>query len=186
MTAGPGDEIATGASGHSRLRASDADREQVIGVLKVAFVQGRLDRNEFDARVGQALASRTYAELAAVTTDLPAGLTTAQPPRPARARGVARIPGPGTVLTVATATVLYAVVWPVTFALPDSGPDQDPHAGVALAGTATLVYFLVLLGAVVQTLTEWQDRRYARQLPRRPAPGAGGQPSSTAIGRPGH
>ena len=71
--AGPGDEIAAGAGGHSRLRASHADREQVIDVLKTVFVEGRLARDEFDLRVGQALGSRTYAELAAVTADLPAG-----------------------------------------------------------------------------------------------------------------
>ena len=32
----PGDEIAAGASCHGRLRASHADREQVIGVLTVS------------------------------------------------------------------------------------------------------------------------------------------------------
>jgi Domain of unknown function (DUF1707) len=68
---GPGDEIAAGAGGHGRLRAAHADREQVIGTLKAAFVQGMLAKDEFDARVGQALASRTYADLAALTADIP-------------------------------------------------------------------------------------------------------------------
>jgi DUF1707 SHOCT-like domain len=69
------------------LRASRADRERVIDLLKAAFVQGRLDRDEFDARIGQALASRTYGELAAVTAGLPAGPAGAVPRRPpARAR----------------------------------------------------------------------------------------------------
>ena len=68
-------------------RASRADREQVIDLLKAAFVQGRLDRDEFDARIGQALARRTYGDLAAITGDIPAELTTALPRRPpARAR----------------------------------------------------------------------------------------------------
>ena len=62
-------------------RASSADRDRVIDLLKAAFVQGRLDRDEFDARIGQALASRTYRELAAVTADIPAGLTGALPRR---------------------------------------------------------------------------------------------------------
>jgi Domain of unknown function (DUF1707) len=65
--AGPADEIAAGMAGRGRLRASHADREQVIEVLKAAFVQGLLARDEFEARMGEALASRTYAELAAVT-----------------------------------------------------------------------------------------------------------------------
>jgi Domain of unknown function (DUF1707) len=64
------------------LRASRADREQVIDQLKAAFVQGLLDRDEFGARIGQALASRTYGELAAVTAGIPAGQTGALPHRP--------------------------------------------------------------------------------------------------------
>ena len=69
------------------LRASDADREQAIDVLKAAFVQDRLARAEFEARVGQALASRTYAELAAATSGIPGRLTADQPPSmPARVR----------------------------------------------------------------------------------------------------
>jgi hypothetical protein len=82
--AGSGDEITAGAGGHSHLRASHVDRDQVIDVLKAAFVQGRLAKDEFDLRVGQVLASRTYADLAVLTGDIPAGLTGAQPPEPAR------------------------------------------------------------------------------------------------------
>jgi hypothetical protein len=54
----------------------------VIGLLKAAFVQGRLGRDEFDARISRALASRTCGELAAVTVGIPAGLTGALPRRP--------------------------------------------------------------------------------------------------------
>ena len=83
--AGPGDEMST--AGRGRLRASHADREQVIDTLKAAFVQGLLTKDELDARVGQAFASRTYAELAAVTAGIPAGPAPAQPLRePARAQ----------------------------------------------------------------------------------------------------
>jgi hypothetical protein len=131
------------AAGSGDLRASHADREQVIGTLKAAFVQGRLARDEFGLRVGQALASRTCAELAAVTADLPAGLTAAQPSKPARARGERPIVRrPGLVMTVAT--VLYAGMWPLAFVLPRNG-EGDPVAGVSLAATATLAYFLVLI-----------------------------------------
>jgi hypothetical protein len=66
---------------------SHVDREHVVEVLKAAFVQGRLGKDEFDLRVGLALASRTVAELAALTADLPAGLIrTRQRRMPARAR----------------------------------------------------------------------------------------------------
>src|SRR5580704_15504937 len=71
-----------GAQAAAGLRASRADRERVIDLLKAAFVQGRLTRDEFAARVGQALASRTNWELAGVTFDIPAELIGALPHRP--------------------------------------------------------------------------------------------------------
>jgi len=70
---------------HGRLRASHADREQVIDTLKTAFADGRLDKDELDARVGQALAARTYAELVTAAVGIPAAPAQAPPPRrPAR------------------------------------------------------------------------------------------------------
>ena len=66
------------------MRASHADREQVIDVLKAAFVQGRLAKDELDLRLGRVLASRTYADLSALTADLPVRLTRAEPPEPVR------------------------------------------------------------------------------------------------------
>jgi hypothetical protein len=79
--------MAAAAAGRGHLRASHADREHVIETLKAAFVQGRLAKDEFDVRVGQTFGSRTYAELAALTADLPAGLAGVRPPRkPARAQ----------------------------------------------------------------------------------------------------
>ena len=103
--AGPGDEIAAGAGGRGHLRASHADREQVIGTLKAAFVRGMLAKDEFDVRVGQTLASRTYADLAALTADLPAGLAAAQPPQPARQQGEQKVLRPGRWIAVSTAAV---------------------------------------------------------------------------------
>jgi len=87
VTAKPGDDMAGAAAGGGRLRASHADREHVLDVLKAAFVQGLLTKDEFDLRVAQTFASRTYAELAALTADIPAGLIGAQPRlKPARAQ----------------------------------------------------------------------------------------------------
>ncbi len=172
---GPGDEIAAGAGGRGHLRASRADREQVIGILKAAFVQGRLAKDEFDLRVGQTLASRTYAELGAVTADLPAGLAAAKPPQPAPAQGKGRGLRAGLALTVAT--VVYAGVWPVAFGLPVSGPDHDPHAGVALAWLASCFYLIVLFVAGVVIFDSRQQKRSGKQLPPRPPSGAGGQVS---------
>ena len=66
------------AAGPGGLRASDADREQVVDALKTAFAWGRLTKNEFDAGVGRALTSRTYAELAVVAADIRAARPAAQ------------------------------------------------------------------------------------------------------------
>jgi len=74
------------AEGCGHIRASDADREQVIEVLKDAFVGGRLIKDELSVRAGLALVSRTYAELSAVTADVvvtvPARPAGARPPKP--------------------------------------------------------------------------------------------------------
>ena len=67
---GPGDER-TRIEGRSYVRASHADRERVIEELKAAFIQGRLEKDELDLRVGKVLASRTYADLNTLTADLP-------------------------------------------------------------------------------------------------------------------
>jgi predicted lipid-binding transport protein (Tim44 family) len=71
----------TPGAGFGHLRASHADRESLVNTLKAAFVQGRLSKTEFDQRVSQALAARTYADLAAVTIDLPAARIRAEEAR---------------------------------------------------------------------------------------------------------
>ncbi len=122
--------VANLAGRGSCLRASHADREQVIDVLKAAFVQGRLTKDEFDLRVSQAFAARTYAELADVTADIPAGPIGAQPRTPSRSRAgkaaaccafgivlpalfaVAIVPGPVTIrAAITTSVVIYLLFW---------------------------------------------------------------------------
>jgi hypothetical protein len=79
------------AAGGDRLRVGHADRERVVEALKGAFVQGRLTRDELDVRVGQALAARTGAELAALTADIPAAVAGPVLPRAStRPRPLAR------------------------------------------------------------------------------------------------
>jgi len=53
------------------LRASHADRDQVVDVLRVAAGDGRLTAEELDERVGAALTARTMGELVVLTADLP-------------------------------------------------------------------------------------------------------------------
>src|SRR5215472_264546 len=52
------------------LRASDADRDRVIEVLRAAVADGRLSPAEFDERLDAALAARTFDALAPLTADL--------------------------------------------------------------------------------------------------------------------
>jgi DUF1707 SHOCT-like domain len=157
-----------------RLRASQADRERATEQLKVAFVQGRLDKDEFDARVGQALTARTYTELAAVTAGLPAVPAADRPPDPVGVRGEARVLRPGAVLAAATA--IYAGTWLLAFFLPRTS-EGEPMAGANLVVAATFAYSVVLVFAVGRILTGWQDRRSAGRLPGGPASGPGGQAS---------
>ncbi len=119
MTTGPGDEKAAGGPGHGHLRASHADRERVIAALKIAFIQGRLTSDEFDQRVGRALGSQTYAELAALTADLPAGLTgpvarnaPQADTRPRHGRRARRIAGSLAAIAVIVATISEASLSP--------------------------------------------------------------------------
>ena len=151
--AGPGDESAAAAGrGRGDLRASQADREQAIEALKTAFVEDRLTKDEFDLRVDQALASRTYAELAAVTADIPAGLIADQAGRPARAQ--ARPPrstpakaGICAAIAIGAAAVLTVVT-----------------GGFAL-GLIVPFYFMALLAGVAQVLASRHEQRSRGQLP---------------------
>ena len=158
---GPDDEIAArtgGSRGH--LRASRADREQVVGTLKAAFVQGRLTEDELDARVGQVYASRTYAELAAVTADIPAELTAARSPRdPWRATKIAW-------------RIEYAIFLPgiVAVLLLPGGPHTSVATVVILI---TVVYLIFWILGVSLMIGSRPAKRPGRQLPPPSAPGIG-------------
>jgi hypothetical protein len=173
--AGPGDEIAASAGGRGRLRASHADREQAVSVLKAAFVQGRLAKDAFEVRIGQALASRTYAELAAVTSNIPSAPPAAQPPMPARTPDPKPVLRPGPVIMAATA--LYAGLWALLLFVPNGVLDGLVGETLALL---TVFIFAGLIGLAIAKLASRHERRSRGQLPRRPAPGASGQ----ASGRP--
>jgi len=63
----------SGPADRSLLRVSDADREQAAEVLREAAGQGRISMDELDERLELAYAAKTYADLTAVTRDLPQG-----------------------------------------------------------------------------------------------------------------
>jgi len=64
------------------MRAASADRERAVDVLKAGFAEGRLTQDEYNDRMAQAYASRTYGELTVLTADLPAGAMPAAWPMP--------------------------------------------------------------------------------------------------------
>jgi hypothetical protein len=53
------------------LRAGDEDRDRTITRLREAFAEGRLTRDEFDGRMGEAAVARTFSDLDSLTADLP-------------------------------------------------------------------------------------------------------------------
>jgi len=123
-------------------------------------VHGRLAKGEFDLRVGQAFAARTYAELAAATASIPAGPTTPKPPAPARAQGGQPVLRPGRVALAAT--VLYAGVWVYAILFP-AGGDSDSNGELIFAGGFV---YLIILALCVGRAAAVLDKRSGGQSPR--------------------
>jgi uncharacterized protein DUF4190/uncharacterized protein DUF1707 len=69
MAVGPGYPPAS--AGRGQMRAADADRDRAVSFLTTAYTEGRLGKDEYDARLETALSARTYADLDQVVTDLP-------------------------------------------------------------------------------------------------------------------
>ncbi len=155
------------AAGGDQLRAADADRERVIEALRDAFTQGRLTREDLDARTGYALAARTYAELGAVTADIP---------------GVPRLddlPALARRWPLASAAVKSAGYLVIAFALAYSGniiDNSDPnglgpgphHGWTRLLLLLTLILMVTALAVLGQGVAaSVEQRRSRKQLPHR-------------------
>jgi|ERR1700722_16541313 len=163
----PEDEI-TGGGGHRRLIASQADREQVLDALKTAFVHGRLTKDEFDHRVGQALA--TYAELDALTADIPARWIETQPPKPARESHNRKVIQRGTAAGAGASMVFTAALGVV---------GGSPVVGLVAA--SLVGSFVAVLLAGLLTLLSWVLEKGSS---RQPSPGAPLGPARKASKRP--
>jgi hypothetical protein len=149
----PSGEIA-GARDRSRLRASHADREQVIDVVKAAFVQGRLAKDEFDQRIGRVFASRTYADLTSLTADIPAGLIRAQTSQEPAHPPVRISMDKKIIRSWASATVMLPGMVVAASALQSGQP--------AVVGLIAAVLFACLVALQVGVLMMVQSRREDR------------------------
>jgi hypothetical protein len=158
--------------GHGHLRASHADRERAIDVLKAAFAEGRLDQDEYTDRVGQVQVSRTYADLGALVADLPVGPFGTLAPAPPPAAAPLPVPSPSlpptpplrlpprTSMTPLVIAALIAAIMAPTIAIPvlavvacinvaRSGPGRERRVRLAATGVilALLILVTVHLGA---------------------------------------
>jgi DUF1707 SHOCT-like domain len=128
--------------GDPNLRASDADRERTVSLLREHHAEGRLDVEEFHERLNAAYASKTIGDLNALLADLPAidlyrlpsaGLK----PAPVGSWAPGRRPGgavarqAGQVAAWAAVTSVLAVAWLII-------------SVAAGGGIAWLVWFLVI------------------------------------------
>jgi hypothetical protein len=110
------------------MRASDADRQEVVERLRGALDEGRLKMDEYLERMGLAYEAVTYGDLVPLYRDLPEAKQVAKPqaaapPAPAPAptpraevvkrRGFAGLPTPLKVLWTIWATVvsINVVIW---------------------------------------------------------------------------
>ena len=161
---GPQDPAA--ASG-GRLRAGHADREQVIEALKDAFADGRLTKDELEARTGQTLAARTRADLAALTAGIPpappvpvaAGARSAYALAPAR-RPLARAAvGSGSCLVITAAAVRAAF-------LADPGPGRT----AAVPIPPGLCFLVAIYAAIAALLFLGYGVATSRKRRRSPQP----------------
>jgi hypothetical protein len=142
---------------HGSLRASDADREQIVDRLRKACAEGRLAVHELEQRVSAALRARTYADLDATVADLPGQRV--GPPRSAAATRAVR--------TVRAHPALLIVAIPV-----------------ALVVAATLIAIAVLWTVIMVLLFVISQRRYGYWRPTRYAARRGfGPPPRAYCGR---
>ena len=97
------------AAGHAGLRASDADRERTAAALRRHHVDGRLDTDELQDRLGRCYAARTEDDLRALLADLPPERRAAgAPPGRARPFGVPAVALAALAVLLVAATVSAA------------------------------------------------------------------------------
>lgn len=172
MAMGTEDPAAVGGGGS--LRAGHDDRHRVTELLKTAFTEGRLTEEELDERTGQALAARTYAELDALTADIPGiprldgppGSPVPSPATPTRSPSPVRYWRLVRASAISAGSMFLAFVLAYSGSLIDNawdGPGPGPDRGFArllvlLALAAVVTAFVVMGHAIVATVEERNSR----------------------------
>jgi hypothetical protein len=126
-------------------RASDAERNQAIDRLRTAYVEGRLDQEEFDERSDAALKAKTIGQLERLFDDLPTSYT---PGGLARHRGAA-----GPVVRPGEGGIRVSVA--VMSGVERRGPWRVPVSSTAFAfmGSVELDLRTAVLSSQVTTIT---------------------------------
>ncbi len=107
------------------MRAGDEDRDRTISVIREAFAEGRLTNDEFQDRLTKAQNSRTFGDLAALTTDLPS-----LPPgtKSAPTSAISKVGGDRDYrrawLSWLGVSVLVNAIWGITWI---TNPDEVPY-----------------------------------------------------------
>ncbi|MEU5209724.1 DUF1707 and DUF4190 domain-containing protein [Streptomyces sp. NPDC020742] len=102
------------------MRASHADRERAVDVLKAGFAEGRLQQPEYEQRLTRAYKAQTHAELQMLVADLPMGpVPQAQfmPQRPMAPATFLPMPPPVTTNGAATGAMVCGIMTPVTWGM---------------------------------------------------------------------
>lgn len=178
---GPGNEMPERAADGGHFRASQADRERAIDVLKTAFAEERLTKEAFDHRVDRALASRTYAELAAVTSDLRVSPAAVRPAAVRPAAGPVSTPARTLTKAARRSGVCMLAAFAVVGVTALTAHGENDMA-IFLAFLSVIVAVIAASGFLGYGMIDaWHEHRSRGQLPSPPGQDSKGLES----GRPG-
>lgn len=147
---------------NAHLRAADADRDRVHGVLGQAYAEGRLDRAEFDERTDAVARARTLGELPPLVSDLlgvRASLAV-QGSIPERAVAAYQRARREALWGFVSASLICWVIWAAT-----SGPGGFPWPVFVMLGTGLNAGRVVVMR---KDLVAEEVRKLERKEARRP------------------
>jgi hypothetical protein len=144
----------------ANLRASDADRDQVVSRLHKAATEGRIVAEELEQRVAHALKAQTYGELETTVADLPG-------PRPRQRRAPARRTPLGWALAGVRANPML-----ILFAIPVVAVTLAMMLAAAIIWMVLMAVMMVLGGRPRGPRGPWMYTRRGRGFgpPRRGGP----------------